>query len=245
MGVTTPYTSHLRQPEFRSVYEPSEDTFLLLDALEADQSLLVKLNPLSVLEIGVGSGIVLSFIDAVLGHSKSTAYFGTDMNPACLKSLGRTFAANNESKLAEPVLTNLAGGFRPCMFDLIVFNPPYVVSDLDEVGDAFYLAYSGGKDGRLVIDEFLFDRLEKLGIIPLDQQAIADSVPNSDLGSSALTTIDERAVKIAIYLVVIEQNKPLELMQLMSKKYGFTCCNVMSRKCGPEQLSILRFLLYH
>ena len=40
----TPLYPHLRSPEFRDVYEPAEDTFLLLDALEKEQCFLDKLR---------------------------------------------------------------------------------------------------------------------------------------------------------------------------------------------------------
>ena len=38
--------------DFRHIYEPSDDTFLLMDALEADTVALQALRPRIVLEIG-------------------------------------------------------------------------------------------------------------------------------------------------------------------------------------------------
>ena len=40
MEISTPYFSHISK--YPQVYEPAEDTFLLLDALESDQDFLRK-----------------------------------------------------------------------------------------------------------------------------------------------------------------------------------------------------------
>ncbi|PVV03902.1 hypothetical protein BB560_001605 [Smittium megazygosporum] len=53
---------NLKSSEYDSVYDPSEDSFILLDALEADVDLIKSSNPSIIAEIGVGSGIVLTFI---------------------------------------------------------------------------------------------------------------------------------------------------------------------------------------
>ena len=51
--IPTPDTSHVRQSPFVGhVYEPAEDTFLLLDALENDKTLLDARNVSLCLEIG-------------------------------------------------------------------------------------------------------------------------------------------------------------------------------------------------
>lgn len=67
----------------RDVYEPAEDTFLMLDALEADSDYITHLKPAAVLEIGPGSGVVITAISSLL---KSKAfYYAVDINPdACI-----------------------------------------------------------------------------------------------------------------------------------------------------------------
>ena len=52
LRLPTPCTSHLKEEEFRVVYEPSEDTFLMMDALEIDAETLQELQPALVLEMG-------------------------------------------------------------------------------------------------------------------------------------------------------------------------------------------------
>lgn len=48
----TPDLSHLSRKDLESVYEPAEDTFALLDALEADAGVIGELKARLCVEIG-------------------------------------------------------------------------------------------------------------------------------------------------------------------------------------------------
>ncbi|CBZ52093.1 conserved hypothetical protein [Neospora caninum Liverpool] len=61
--VPTPDTSHVGlQKAFPDVYEAAEDSFLFLDALAEDIRFLLRRRPALVLEMGSGSGCVISFL---------------------------------------------------------------------------------------------------------------------------------------------------------------------------------------
>jgi len=123
---------------FESVYPPSEDSFLLAEAIEAEKDC-------SVLDIGTGSGI--QGINASLHGAKRIVC--TDLNKEALKnaeenvkSLGLKGFDFRQGNLFEPI--------RKEKFDLIIFNPPYVPSEEKKFKDL-----DGGKRGREVLDLFL------------------------------------------------------------------------------------------
>ncbi|KAI5926771.1 methyltransferase domain-containing protein [Camillea tinctor] len=134
----TPDTSHV---SYERVYEPAEDSFLLLDTLSSSsetaflQHRFAAPSPCPlVVEIGPGSGVVIGFVDAQAG-----ALFGrADILTLAVDVSAHACAATNETvrrasgqnqnrgsylgaaqgDLGSP----LAGGAA----DVLVFNPPYV-----------------------------------------------------------------------------------------------------------------------
>ncbi|KAI0562698.1 methyltransferase [Gracilaria domingensis] len=99
-------------------------------------------------------------------------------------------------------------------FDVIVFNPPYVPTDDDELQRALTkhdisASWAGGKDGREVIDRFL----KSLNLF-LSETGVA-------------------------YLLLLEANKIVEVMQ-MAEGLGLSVYQLMKRRAGIETLYILR-----
>ncbi|XP_027622044.1 methyltransferase N6AMT1 isoform X1 [Tupaia chinensis] len=162
------------------------------------------------LEVGSGSGVVSAFLASVIGPQ--ALYMCTDINPKAAACTLETARCNKV--YIQPVVTDLVKGLLPRLkekVDLLVFNPPYVVTPSEEVGSrGIEAAWAGGRNGREVMDRFF----------PLA----------SDL-------LSPRGL---FYLVTIKENNPEEILKIMKTK-GLQGTTALSRQAGQELLSVLKF----
>ena len=153
-----PYLDHLTLDDESKVYIPAEDTFLLCDALSLDRSTFLNLQPKVVIEIGSGSGCVITYIHQLFDQiGISASYFATDINPDAVALTRRTAEYNGvevecvQTSFCDALVDKLAS-----RVDVLIFNPPYVPTDSEEVqGNGIEAAWAGGIDGREVIDKFI------------------------------------------------------------------------------------------
>ncbi|XP_031147640.1 methyltransferase N6AMT1 isoform X3 [Sander lucioperca] len=167
-------------------------------------------SPCVCLEVGSGSGVVSAFLASVVGPS--ALYLCTDVNPAAAQCTAKTASCNNVS--LQPVNTSLAECLLPRLsgkVDVLLFNPPYVVTPSEEVGSTgIEAAWAGGKRGREVTDRFL----------PVVAQLLSS--------------------KGLFYLITIAENDPEEIIRLLDK-CGLRGESCLSTRAGNERLSVLRF----
>ena len=208
----TPDYSHFKSEDYENFYEPSEDTFLFLDALEQEIAYLNRLQPLFAVEIGSGSGLVINFLAKNL-LNKNTIYIATDLNPNACLATHKTSVQNNND-LISPINCDLVRPFESRLknsIDILMFNPPYVVTERVELGhNDLRAAWAGGKDGREVMDR----------LFPLVDSLLSPSG--------------------VFYLVCIKPNQ-IEQIEEEFKTYGFKMNVVMNRKAGIEHLFVLKF----
>ena len=129
-----PDLSCLGYSDFRDVYEPNEDTYLLIDALSLEIKEFGQ-NKMSVLEVGVGSGAVITSVALLMqkNGNKDSMFIGTDINPLAIACAQRVAEINKvDIKFVE---TKFADRLDE-QFDVLIFNPPYVVTSEEELADA-------------------------------------------------------------------------------------------------------------
>ncbi|KAG8341678.1 hypothetical protein ERJ75_001830000 [Trypanosoma vivax] len=275
MPITPDYFHCITDQRFRgSVYEPEADTFLLLEALDNSSSLLRSMRPRRCVEIGCGSGTVITHLALVLagvtsggsaaqqrkgqnsteqekdsayhpcmqeGSGVETEYHAVDMNPVALEATRITW---------DKTLTQLLGGdskielhlyqgdlFSPFVpeavgaqedhehsfFDVILFNPPYVPTTMEELlcaeaqkGD-ISAAWCGGPRGRVVVDRFV----EQLPLF--------------------LATYG------ICFIVAIHENDVPELMQLIRSVFGRAgehdlVIEIVAERYTGEHLKVIRMM---
>jgi release factor glutamine methyltransferase len=135
------------------VYDPAEDTFLLIDAID------IKKNE-SVLEIGTGCGIIA--LECARIGAKVVC---TDINPYAV-NLTKSNYSKNKNLIKGSFEVRKGDLFKPIkdkeIFDVIIFNPPYLPTKRNElIGGSgwFDAALSGGIDGLKITKNYI-DKLK-------------------------------------------------------------------------------------
>ncbi|EMG46203.1 MTQ2 eRF1 methyltransferase catalytic subunit MTQ2 [Candida maltosa Xu316] len=212
-------TPIIKDIDYDKVYEPSEDSFLLLDCFEEEKEFIQKKygnkSPV-ITEIGTGSGIVTTFVaQNILPNG---IFITTDINPHACKTILDTVKHNlNNNGLVDSTQMDLTTAIKPNTIDILIFNPPYVPAseipdrpDSDEDPVWLDLALVGGEDGMIVTWKVL-NNLENI-----------------------------LAKNGAAYILFCARNKPDHVTEVMKQK-GWNVELVIHRKAGWEVLSVLKF----
>ena len=215
-----------------------QDSFLLVDVLAEEWRTRLSLDPPSVVvEVGSGTGYVIASAallhvascGAASARPASASFYATDVNPDAVASTRATLAAHGvlsrddddeppsppaggirthclRCDLLGPLRSDLAG-----RVDLLLFNPPYVLTPSEEVGSAsIAAAWAGGTDGREVIDRLLPD----VGVMLAP-------------GGTFL-------------LLLLEQNRPEDVKRILEAQGLAVTARVEERSADEERLCVLR-----
>ncbi len=223
--IPDPDMSHLTSADFKLVYDPSEDSFLLMDALSLDRKFLAsrfaatgqdkdgeaKHRGILAVEIGVGSGIILTHLARLLG-TNTGVFLGTDINHDAAMRAQRTLDRNGVR--GGVIVTDLVSSIRERIrgkVDVLVFNPPYVPTPSAEVREGgIAAAWAGGIRGREVLDRLLPD---------------------------VANLLSKRGV---FYLVTVLENDPAEVCSILARS-GLSAKQIKRRRAFNEDLRIYRF----
>jgi release factor glutamine methyltransferase len=184
-----------RNKEFElldDVYDPGEDSYLLVETA------LKEAKPGDrVLEVGTGSGVVSLFVQGL-----AASVVATDISPIACR--------NARLNGVQVVRTDLYSGICG-LFDLVIFNPPYLPTVPEEqLGSWLNRAFDGGLTGRREIERFVKD-IDRI----LDPHGRILTV------ISSITGIDET--------------------EALFKENGFRMATVATEKVPFEKLVVLRF----
>jgi release factor glutamine methyltransferase len=247
----TPSTSHV---SLDKVYEPAEDSFLLLDTLSSHSEIQFLSNrfhqpqdsPL-IVEVGTGSGVILGFITAhaatIFGRPDILT-FGTDVNEhACKAATITTQKAMRDDAdpagaavFCDTILTDLVSSIRFQTIDVLIFNPPYVPTEEPPVAILAEL-------DRLSSPSALGNQFEiDSKLLALSYAGGVDGMETTDRLLAELPAIlhPERGMA---YILLCSQNQPNKVVERI-RQWGPDWCvesiGHSGRKAGREILQILR-----
>lgn len=235
----TPSTSHVN---YGLIYEPAEDSFLILDTLSSPSEIAFlrtrfpdRSCPL-VLEVGTGSGVILAFMTANASHIFGTSIvvtLGIDVSRFACEATRKTTELASQTSAARPgvFLNSLAGdltsAIRPGSVDVLIFNPPYVPSE--NLPDSIYDSLSSEAHNH-------------------NNHLLALATDGGEAGMQITTRLlaqldDVLSPTGVAYVLLCAQNKPAEVMQrLRQSPAGWSVQMVGSsgKKAGWEKLCVVR-----
>jgi release factor glutamine methyltransferase len=239
-SATLPTLNHASMKDYAHVYEPSDDTYLLLDAIlldiqnvgggEGDREEHISATQphpplLNLLEIGTGSGVPITYLAQQLQQRNqySVHALATDINPQALQFAQKTATENGVTlhtthccDLATALLDDYSHKIH-----VLLFNPPYVPTPDDEVtGNGIEASWAGGVRGRRVIDRAL----------PQIAQLL---LTGSDDGCKGGTKAAS-----ACYMITVDDNEPEEIANILSKNYHRTMTPLLRRRAHNEYLTV-------
>lgn len=243
----TPDTSHV---SYSQVYEPAEDSYLLLDTLSsASETAFLHQHfayptpaPL-VVEVGTGSGVVIGFVNAhartIFGVPILTA--GIDVNNfACVatETTVKKAAAENPGKhgcFLGALMGDLLSPLWDGQVDVLIFNPPYVPTEELPVQDE-RLAVEGK---AAVSDSAKFERDSYL--LSLSYAGGKDGMEITDKLIAALPrALSSRG---CAYILLCTGNKPEEVkarLLKMGPEWRVLTVADSGKQAGWEKLQIIR-----
>lgn len=151
---------------WENVYEPAEDTFLFAENLDTAKGMVV-------LDMGTGSGVL-----GILAAKKADLVLAVDVNPNAIRCARENARLNNVQPKVLFVQSDLFSSIREgTEFDRILFNAPYLPTEMGESTIWLDRAWDGGATGRQEIDRFIIKAskyLKKNGRILLMQSSLID-----------------------------------------------------------------------
>jgi release factor glutamine methyltransferase len=151
---------------YENVYQPAEDSFLFAENLTANDGDVI-------VDVGTGCGLL-----GIVATKKASRVLAVDINPYAVRCAMENAKLNHVKSKMFFLQTDLFAAIKTgTMFDLILFNAPYLPVDYAEENSWLEHAWVGGASGRQVIDRFIYDTpkyLKRTGRILLMQSTLSN-----------------------------------------------------------------------
>ena len=211
--------------DFLNVYEPSEDTFLLIDSLELEldnlfsQNYFNQLTKITSIELGCGNGLISCCFLSKLKNLNINNYhhYCIDINNDAINLTKRLLSKYNLDVNTSCIESDLfANVNKEETFDIIIFNPPYVTTDKEEYERALkekdiYAAWAGGIKGSETINKFVEDLKERIND------------------------------KTIIFLLLSKENDYNLIINNLKNKYELNLELLMRKQFKNEKLAVFKF----
>lgn len=164
------------------LYEPAEDSFLIQKSVGA-------LARGSVLEIGIGSGILS---ETALKSRKVNSVVGVDIKQEAIDHCKSSIKVL-KNKTFKLLKSDLFSNVPKQKFDTIIFNPPYLPEQEGELWD-LKTDISGGQHGYEIIERFLSgvnDYLDDNGFVLLLFSSVTGKTKVEDLISHHMLEFEQ------------------------------------------------------
>ena len=136
----------LKNKIYNKPYVPSDDSLLLLNSIK-------KYQGESVLEIGCGEGVTLSFL-----RKRFKKIVGTDINLNAIKKIKKEILKKNDKNIILLCCDAANGLYHK--FDLIISNPPYLPNEKEiKLND---ITVNGGELGVETTIHFIYSSISLL-----------------------------------------------------------------------------------